>query len=66
MGVEERRLCIYCKHFFAPQYSSGQCRRPERTHTSLVDGSEVGELAANERATFGGCGLGGEFYESKQ
>ena len=36
------------------------------THTSLVDGSEVGELAANERATFGECGFAGQFYEAKQ
>ena len=66
MGIEERKLCIHCCWHDAPKYSAMVCIRPGAMLISPVDGKPAGPLCELERATFGGCGLGGEFYEAKQ
>ena len=65
MGIEERKLCIYCRWHDAPKYSAMVCIRPGVMAISPVDGKPSGKLCEMERATFSECGVAGVFYEVK-
>ena len=64
MGIEERRLCIHCKHHVAPRYAPIECNHPELMRESPVDGAPHGKMCEWERSTVGNCGHGGAFYEA--